>query len=216
MQWANTISEDEKCSSRLISNRRPEIIKIERDFLHRCECNRVGQVFGPGRNRILPRHFIDMVEDAAIGRLFGAADEVRRMGGCRRIPRNRRVGRRAIARTGASARRTDTRFHGHASSPRRPVQPGKRMSTAHLPRHPPFGSQQLPGQSRTGCAAYEQVLGPERDTAPPGAAGWPCLSGPAAGSRRRGRAGKGWRRGRWWSVRRRRWRSGRFRAAGRA
>ena len=75
-----------------------------------CERNRVGYVFGLGGNKVLLGRVTDLAEDAAMGRLAGEADKVRRFGEFRYAARTWRVERRVIARIEASAQGTDTRF----------------------------------------------------------------------------------------------------------
>ncbi|MGE5488235.1 MAG: IS1380 family transposase [bacterium] len=75
-----------------------------------CERHRVGYVFGLGGNTVLLRRATDLAEDAAMGRLAGEADKVRRFGAFRYAARTWKVERRVIARIEASAQGTDTRF----------------------------------------------------------------------------------------------------------
>ncbi len=75
-----------------------------------CERNRVGYVFGLGGNKVLLGQVTDLAEDAAMGRLAGEADKVRRFGEFRYAARTWKVERRVIARIEASAQGTDTRF----------------------------------------------------------------------------------------------------------
>ncbi|MBP2314940.1 IS1380 family transposase, partial [Azospirillum soli] len=75
-----------------------------------CERNRVGYVFGLGGNTVLLRRVTDLAEDAAMGRLAGEDDKVRRFREFRYAARTWKVERRVIARVEASAQGTDTRF----------------------------------------------------------------------------------------------------------
>lgn len=75
-----------------------------------CERNRIGYVFGLAGNTVLLGRVTDLAEDAAMGRLGGEADKVRRFGEFRYAARTWKVERRVIARTEASAQGTDTRF----------------------------------------------------------------------------------------------------------
>ena len=75
-----------------------------------CERNRVGYVFGLGGNKVLLGHVTDLAEDAAMGRLAGEADKVRRFREFRYAARTWKVERRVIARIEASAQGTDSRF----------------------------------------------------------------------------------------------------------
>ena len=75
-----------------------------------CERNRVGYVFGLGGNTVLLGRVTDLAEDAAMGRLAGEADKVRRFREFRYAARTWKVERRVIARVEASAQGTDTRF----------------------------------------------------------------------------------------------------------
>ncbi|WP_282183639.1 transposase [Azospirillum sp. TSH58] len=75
-----------------------------------CERNRVGYVFGLGGNTVLLGRVTDLAEDAAMGRLAGEADKVRRFGEFRYAARTWKVERRVIARIEAAAQGTDSRF----------------------------------------------------------------------------------------------------------
>ncbi len=74
------------------------------------ERNHVGYGFGLGGNTGLLGRVTDLAEDAAMGRLAGEADKVRRFGEFRYAARTWKVERRVIARIEASAQGTDTRF----------------------------------------------------------------------------------------------------------
>lgn len=75
-----------------------------------CERNRVGYIFGLGGNTVLLGRVTALAEDAAMGRLAGEADKVRRFGAFRYAARTWKVERRVIARLEASPQGTDTRF----------------------------------------------------------------------------------------------------------
>ena len=75
-----------------------------------CERNRVGYIFGLGGNTVLLGRVTALAEDAAMGRVAGEADKVRRFGEFRYAARSWKVERRVIARVEASAQGTDTRF----------------------------------------------------------------------------------------------------------
>ncbi|KAA0591983.1 hypothetical protein J2848_003829 [Azospirillum lipoferum] len=75
-----------------------------------CERNRVGYVFGLGGNTVLLGRVTDRAEDAAMGRLAGEADKVRRFGEFRYAARTWKVERRVIVRVEASTHVTDTRL----------------------------------------------------------------------------------------------------------
>ena len=75
-----------------------------------CARNRVGYVFGLGSNTVLLGRVSDLAEDAAMDRLAGEADKVRRFGGFRYAARTWKVERRVIAGVEASAQGTEARF----------------------------------------------------------------------------------------------------------
>ncbi|MDW7597555.1 IS1380 family transposase, partial [Azospirillum brasilense] len=75
-----------------------------------CERNRVGYIFGLGGNTVLLGRVTALAEDAAMGRVAGEVDKVRRFGEFRYAARSWKVERRVIARVEASAQGTDTRF----------------------------------------------------------------------------------------------------------
>ncbi|NUB27015.1 IS1380 family transposase [Azospirillum brasilense] len=75
-----------------------------------CERNRVGYVFGLDGNTVLLRRVTGLAEDAAMSRIVGEADKVRRFGELRYAARTWKVERRVIARIEASAQGTDSRF----------------------------------------------------------------------------------------------------------
>jgi hypothetical protein len=76
-----------------------------------CERNRVGYIFGLAGNKVLLRNVADLAEEAAIGRVDGEAEKVRRYGEFRYAARGwKKIERRVIARVEASAQGTDSRF----------------------------------------------------------------------------------------------------------
>jgi hypothetical protein len=75
-----------------------------------CERNRVGYIFGLAGNPVLLARVADLAEDAALGRLTGEGDKVRRYGAFRYSARSWRVARRVIGRIEASAQGSDSRF----------------------------------------------------------------------------------------------------------
>jgi hypothetical protein len=75
-----------------------------------CERNRVGYIFGLAGNQVLLARVADLAEDAALGRLAGEGDKVRRYGEFRYAARSWRVERRVIGRIEASAQGSDSRF----------------------------------------------------------------------------------------------------------
>jgi hypothetical protein len=75
-----------------------------------CEHNRVGYVFGLAGNQILSAKIADLVEDAAVARALGAAEQVRRYGEFRYAAKSWKVERRVIGRIEASPQGSDSRF----------------------------------------------------------------------------------------------------------
>jgi hypothetical protein len=75
-----------------------------------CERQRVGYIFGLAGNSVLLRRVGDLAEDAALGRLDGEADKVRRYGDLRYAPTSWKVERRVIARVEAGPQGVDSRF----------------------------------------------------------------------------------------------------------
>ena len=75
-----------------------------------CERNRVGYIFGLAGNQVLLARVADLAEDAALGRIAGEGDKVRRYGEFRYAARSWRVERRVIGRIEASAQGSDSRF----------------------------------------------------------------------------------------------------------
>ena len=75
-----------------------------------CERNRVGYVFGLAGNKALLARVAELAEDAAMGRLEGEAEKVRRYSDLRYGAQSWKVERRVIARIEASPQGTDSRF----------------------------------------------------------------------------------------------------------
>jgi hypothetical protein len=75
-----------------------------------CERNRVGYIFGLAGNQVLSSRVADLAEDAALGRIEGEADKVRRYGEFRYAARSWQVERRVIGRVEASPQGSDSRF----------------------------------------------------------------------------------------------------------
>jgi hypothetical protein len=75
-----------------------------------CERQRVGYIFGLAGNAVLLRRVGHLAEDAALGRLDGEADKVRRYGDFRYAATSWKVERRVIARIEAGPQGTDSRF----------------------------------------------------------------------------------------------------------
>ena len=75
-----------------------------------CERNRVGYIFGLAGNQVLLARVADLAEDAALGRIAGEGDKVRRYGEFRYAARSWQVERRVIGRIAASAQGSDSRF----------------------------------------------------------------------------------------------------------
>src|SRR5947208_7882436 len=75
-----------------------------------CERKRVGYVFGLAGNSVLLRRVGDLAEDAALGRVDGEADKVRRYGEFRYAATSWKVERRVIARVEAGPQGADSRF----------------------------------------------------------------------------------------------------------
>jgi Transposase DDE domain group 1 len=74
------------------------------------ERNRVGYIFGLAGNKVLLTKVVALAEDAALGRLGGEADKVRRYGDFRYAAKSWALERRVIARIEASAQGSDSRF----------------------------------------------------------------------------------------------------------
>ena len=75
-----------------------------------CERKRVGYVFGLAGNTVLLRQAGHLAEDAALGRVAGEADKVRRYGDLRYAATSWKVERRVIARVEAGPHGADSRF----------------------------------------------------------------------------------------------------------
>jgi hypothetical protein len=75
-----------------------------------CERQRIGYIFGLAGNAVLLRRVGDLAEDAALGRIDGEADKVRRYGEFRYAATNWKVERRVIARVEAGPQGADSRF----------------------------------------------------------------------------------------------------------
>jgi hypothetical protein len=75
-----------------------------------CERNRVGYIFGLAGNPVLLRQVVPLAEDAALGRLEGEAEKVRRYGEFRYAAKTWSVERRVIARLEAGPQGADSRF----------------------------------------------------------------------------------------------------------
>jgi Transposase DDE domain group 1 len=75
-----------------------------------CERNRVGYVFGLAGNPVLLARVVDLAADAALGRVAGEAEKVRRFGEFPYAAKTWSVERRVIARIEASAQGSDSRF----------------------------------------------------------------------------------------------------------
>jgi hypothetical protein len=75
-----------------------------------CERQRVGYIFGLAGNSVLLRRVGDLAEEAALGRIDGEADKVRRYGELRYAATSWNIERRVIARVEASPQGADSRF----------------------------------------------------------------------------------------------------------
>ena len=75
-----------------------------------CERQRVGYIFGLAGNPLLLRQVGPLAEDAALGRLDGEGDKVRRWGDFRYAAKSWNVERRVIARVEAGSQGADSRF----------------------------------------------------------------------------------------------------------
>jgi hypothetical protein len=75
-----------------------------------CERKRIGYIFGLAGNAVLLRRVSDLAEDAAMGRVGGDAEKVRRYGELRYAAKSWKVERRVIARVEAGPQGTDSRF----------------------------------------------------------------------------------------------------------
>jgi hypothetical protein len=75
-----------------------------------CERNRIGYVFGLAGNQVLLARIADLAEDAAVSRVQGEADNVRRFGEFAYAAKTWSAERRVIARIEASPQGSDSRF----------------------------------------------------------------------------------------------------------
>ena len=75
-----------------------------------CEQNRVGYVFGLAGNKVLLTRVAELAEDAAVSRVQGAGDKVRRHADLRYAAKTWKVERRVVARIEASPQGSDSRF----------------------------------------------------------------------------------------------------------
>ena len=75
-----------------------------------CERNRVGYVFGLAGNQVLLGKVAALAEDAAVSRVQGESDKVRRFGEFRYAAKSWKVARRVIGRVEASPQGSDSRF----------------------------------------------------------------------------------------------------------
>ena len=75
-----------------------------------CERNRIGYIFGLAGNPVLLRQVSPLAEDAALGRLDGDGEKVRRYGEFRYAAKSWTVERRVIARVEAGPQGADSRF----------------------------------------------------------------------------------------------------------
>jgi hypothetical protein len=75
-----------------------------------CERKRIGYIFGLAGNAVLLGRVSALAEDAALGRLSGKADKLRRYGEFRYAAKSWKVERRVIARVEAGPQGADSRF----------------------------------------------------------------------------------------------------------
>jgi Transposase DDE domain group 1 len=75
-----------------------------------CERNRIGYIFGLAGNPVLLRQVSPLAEDAALGRLAGEGEKVRRYDDFRYAAKSWKVERRVIARVEAGPQGADSRF----------------------------------------------------------------------------------------------------------
>ena len=75
-----------------------------------CEHNRVGYVFGLAGNQVLLGKVAALAEDAALGRVNGEGEKVRRFGEFGYAAKSWKVERRVIGRVEASSQGSDSRF----------------------------------------------------------------------------------------------------------
>ena len=74
------------------------------------ERNRVGYIFGLAGNQVLLGEVAGLAEDAALGRIAGEADKVRRFGAFRYAARSWQALRQVVVRVEASSHGSDSRF----------------------------------------------------------------------------------------------------------
>jgi hypothetical protein len=75
-----------------------------------CERKRIGYIFGLSGNAVLLRRVGDLAEDAALGRIDGDLEKVRRCGELRYAATSWKIERRVIARVEAGPQGADSRF----------------------------------------------------------------------------------------------------------
>jgi Transposase DDE domain group 1 len=75
-----------------------------------CERQRIGYIFGLAGNSVLLRRVGNLAEDAALGRVDGEGDKVRRYGDFRYAATSWKIERRVIARVEAGPQGADSRF----------------------------------------------------------------------------------------------------------
>jgi hypothetical protein len=75
-----------------------------------CERKRIGYIFGLAGNAVLLRRVGNLAEDAALGRVDGEGDKVRRYGDFRYAATSWKIERRVIARVEAGPQGADSRF----------------------------------------------------------------------------------------------------------
>jgi hypothetical protein len=75
-----------------------------------CERSRIGYIFGLAGNAVLLRRVSPLAEEAALARLDGAAEKVRRYDEFRYAAKSWKVERRVIDRVEAGPQGADSRF----------------------------------------------------------------------------------------------------------
>ena len=75
-----------------------------------CERKGIGYIFGLAGNPVLLRQVGPLAEDAALGRLAGESEKLRRYGDFRYAAKSWKVERRVVARVEAGPQGTDSRF----------------------------------------------------------------------------------------------------------
>src|SRR6266702_4004569 len=75
-----------------------------------CDRKRIGYIFGLAGNPVLLRRVSHLAEDAAMGRIGGEGDKVRRYSEFRYAAKGWNVERRVIARIEAGPQSADSRF----------------------------------------------------------------------------------------------------------